>query len=418
MTGQFAFYHAGVVILLAMILGGGTQQGLWSDHLIQIAMLPSLFLGLPQLFANRLTIGARILALLILAVIVAQFIPVHREIHAGGKAISAGWAVFSPLPGASLEGGLYAISLLGFALFLARMNDEMQQRCLRFIAMGFIVNLAAGAIQLSFDQREAVSGILPFEITAGLFANENHFCAQIYAMIPLIAYLCLSRDRRMGAYFLFVGLIVALLFATGSRAGMAIAAALGVLCLAWFLSPRQAFAVKAALLAACVPLIAAALWVAQPNVLRQDQRVTFFSNTATAIGDHWLTGSGLGSFAEIYAGYEVAGDITRTHANHAHNEYLEVVLETGIAGGLLIALFCAIIAANGGRSPLAQAAFISVMALMLHSALDYPLRTYGVAVPFTWMVVVIASTRGAGEAARRRVGVQSPDFVGMEAKPI
>jgi O-antigen ligase len=324
--------------------------------------------------------------------------------------------MFSPLPGTSLESSLYAISLLGFALFLARMDDAMQQRCLRFILMGFIVNMAAGAIQLSFDRRAAVAGMLPFEITAGLFANENHFCAQIYAMIPLIAWFYLGRVRRIWAYVLFVGLIVALLFATGSRAGMAIAAGLGVLCLAWFLSPRPEFAGKALLVAACVPVLAASLWAAQPEALRQDQRTTFFSTTATAIGDHWLAGSGLGTFADIYAGYEPADDIMRTHANHAHNDYLEIVLETGIAGAALIFLFCAIIAANGGRSQLAQAAFLSVMALMLHSAVDYPLRTYGVAVPFMWMCVVIASAPGRAPAGQRRPAVQSPDFVGMESK--
>ena len=35
-------YYAGGVIMLALVLGGGTAQGLWTDHLLQIALL-----GLP-----------------------------------------------------------------------------------------------------------------------------------------------------------------------------------------------------------------------------------------------------------------------------------------------------------------------------------------------------------------------------------
>jgi hypothetical protein len=42
---------------------------------------------------------------------------------------------------------------------------------------------------------------------------------------------------------------------------------------------------------------------------------------------------------------------------------------------------------------LAEAAFIAIIALMLHSLVDYPLRTLGLAIPFAFFVAVILSTK-------------------------
>jgi O-antigen ligase len=196
---------------------------------------------------------------------------------------------------------------------------------------------------------------------------------------------------------------------------MAIASALAVLSLAWFLLARPGFAGKTLLLAASAPLFATALWIGNPGELSGDQRWTFFSTTWTAIGDHWVTGTGLGTFEAIYASYEAQQEISRTYANHAHNDYLEVILETGVAGGVLIALFAGIVLANGGRTKLSQAAFIAVAALMVHSMVDYPLRTLGVAVPFAWMCAVIASANaGSRRMPAARESAAPPEFVGIE----
>jgi O-antigen ligase len=416
MTGSLPFYYAGSVIVLAMLLGGGTQQGLWTDHLIELALLPALFAGLPHIFTNRLAPLAKALALLVLALVLVQFVPVRREIDPGAGVMLGGWGMFSPMPQASLESALFALPLLGFALFVARMDDEMQQRLLRFIVMGFFVNLVAGAIQLSFDERVVAGGMLPFEITAGLFANENHLSALIYAMIPLMAYFYIGRTgpRRAGIalYTLFAVLITGFLFAIGSRAGMAIACVLAVVSALWFVLERAGFATKAAAFAAAAAALALLAWLGGGSqALAGDARWVFFATTWQAIGDHWLTGSGLGTFTTIHAGYEAAGDMANTYANHAHNDYLEIALEAGIAGVLAIGLFLVAIVLHGGRSKLSQAAFIAVCAIALHSLLDYPLRTFALAVPFAWMSAVMLS---AGQPRKPMRLEQERDFVAYQ----
>jgi O-antigen ligase len=100
-------------------------------------------------------------------------------------------------------------------------------------------------------------------------------------------------------------------------------------------------------------------------------------------------GSGVGSFPSFYSTVEKPADLlTGTYANHAHNDFLELWLETGFMGPILLVLFLIwvggkAIAAwappNPNLPPLDQAlirASILVVFLLLgHSLVDYPLRT-------------------------------------------
>jgi O-antigen ligase len=111
-------------------------------------------------------------------------------------------------------------------------------------------------------------------------------------------------------------------------------------------------------------------------------RRAIWSNTIPAIKENWLTGSGISSFRRVYGRYEDRSDIDRTVTNHAHNDYLEIALETGVPGIILLIGFFIWWASRAiaiWRSPTvdryAQAATIASAALLIHSIVDYPLRT-------------------------------------------
>ena len=53
--------------------------------------------------------------------------------------------------------------------------------------------------------------------------------------------------------------------------------------------------------------------------------------------DHPWTGTGLGTLQVVFPPYETFYD--GRVVNHAHNDYLEALAETGVAGGLCCALF-------------------------------------------------------------------------------
>jgi O-antigen ligase len=286
--------------------------------------------------------------------------------------------------------------------------------------IGFFVNFVAGLIQLASGAGQINSDLLPFTISAGLFANENHFSTLIFMMIPLIAWFHLARNRRPAIYLLFVLLIVSFLFAIGSRAGMALSLALALLCSLWFMAPRAAFALKLAILLVAVAALGVSLRVfGLPGTIEGDLRSVFFATTLDAILDHLPLGTGLGTFTSIYPGYEPREAIIDVYANHAHNDYLEIMLETGMFGVTLVLFFFALILRHAGRTPLTQAAFIAVAAVALHSIVDYPLRTFAVATPFTLFAVLILSTVPDRRRSVRLPAESQPDFVAhRQGEPI
>ncbi|MGH9920222.1 MAG: O-antigen ligase family protein, partial [Nitrososphaerales archaeon] len=102
----------------------------------------------------------------------------------------------------------------------------------------------------------------------------------------------------------------------------------------------------------------------------------------------------------VYLALEPLGYVSPAYFNHAHNDYLELWLETGYAGAVLVGLFLAWLvwraarawsglAANRRRA-LAAACTVAIGVLLAHSALDYPLRTETSAVLLAFACGVIA----------------------------
>ena len=393
--------YAGALILLACILGGGTAQGLWSDHLIQIAMIPALFMGFSALMGNRLGKGANVLAIGILLLIGLQFLPFspQRDLIKPPSDIPV-MEFWTLSPFKSLDSVAFLAAIVGFGLFVATFTEAAQKRLIRFVFLGVVINFVISIIQLSYSGGTRMEGFLPFTITSALFANENHFSTLVFVAIPLIAWQLLSQSKRLIAFIAVTCLIVAILFAVGSRAGMAISASLALFSLLWFLLPDTKIVARILLLVTslCVVLTVLAFSDFQ-DVLDADLRSTFFKNTMAAISDYWLFGTGIGTFPIIYQQYEAVDDVIHVFANHAHNDYLEVFLETGVFGVLLFLLFLVLMARNMFRTPLSQAASLSILAILVHSGVDYPLRTMAIATLFATLSAILFSRDNRKEMA-------------------
>lgn len=392
------FLYCAIVILAALVLGGGTEQGLWTDHVLEIMMIPALFLGLGRLQETRLGGASKLLVMAVLILLAVQFLPVVRHIELGGVTnTDFVLGLLSQAPQKSLESALFTLSVIGFGCLIARMSDLDQERLLRVFIIGFMINVVAAIVQLSFDTQRSVAHLLPYEITAGLFANKNHLSSLIYCMIPVFAYRLLASKKAVFAYLAFTLLLVLFLIAVNSRAGLAIAGLIALLCFIWFVPYRISAGARLAATACLTVLVLLAGWVLDfDSTLKADLRSTIYANTLQAIGDHWLTGAGLGSFLYIYPPYEKLDQVLPVYINHAHNDYMELLLETGVAGLILVAAFYLIILRNFYRSRLTQAAFISIAALSFHSMVDYPLRTMAIAVTFAYFAAVIMSVKPFG----------------------
>lgn len=67
-----------------------------------------------------------------------------------------------------------------------------------------------------------------------------------------------------------------------------------------------------------------------------DGRVAFARNTTEAAKTFMPFGAGVGSFVPVYATFEKPQDLmSEGYANHAHDDFLEIWLETGAAGLIL-----------------------------------------------------------------------------------
>jgi len=141
-----------------------------------------------------------------------------------------------------------------------------------------------------------------------------------------------------------------------------------------------------------------------------DGRVAIVRNTISAAWAYTPFGSGLGTFVPVYQMFEKPSDIGVAFVNHAHNDLLELWLETGLPGLILLTIFvawfvCRVIAV--WRRPagldeirdmnigLARACSIVLLLLLVHSLVDYPLRTYAMASVAAFACAVLVRPAGA-----------------------
>jgi O-antigen ligase len=131
-------------------------------------------------------------------------------------------------------------------------------------------------------------------------------------------------------------------------------------------------------------------------------REDILRTTRKAIGDTMPLGSGLGSFVKVYRLYESPDRVTPEYVIHAHNDYAELTLELGFAGALLILAFLAwwVAAASSawrmaGGGPYARAASVASAAVLVHSLVDFPLRTAAISTAFAMCLGLLIDRRPA-----------------------
>jgi len=144
-------------------------------------------------------------------------------------------------------------------------------------------------------------------------------------------------------------------------------------------------------------------------------------------------GTGLGSFVPVYAAVEKRQDISEDYANRAHNDLAELLLETGAAGAVLLIAFLAWLAWRSYtvwvkpqrdtppvQLMLERSATLIVALILVHSLVDYPLRTMALGTVFAFMCAILASPVSAppiiNERPRRHTHLDEPPS--LPAEPV
>lgn len=427
------FYLCAFVIVCSLLFGGATRGGFLSDAILQLIATPLLLMSLWRLLDTPLTTQAR-LALGFCAALAAlpllQLIPLppwlwsflpNREVSAAAYDLIEQKRPWMPLSVAPHLTWLSALSLIvPLSVFLATLLLGYRERrwlSLMILAVGTL-SVFIGLIQVAQGPE---SGLRFYEITnpteaVGFFANRNHFAALGYVLILLAAAwtvnaAVIGRDRNRGKYdtasivaalgcFTLLVVLLAGEAMARSRAGLGltIVALFGAFALG--VSDRRVgagFTPRKIVLGATALGLLMTVQYTLYRILERfeadpltDARLSFVPTTLGAAKAYMPLGSGLGTFVPVYALFEKPEDtLVNAYANHAHNDAAELWLETGIFGILLAASFLcwfALRTVEVWRSPpppeatevdwsLARAATFIVTLLLVHSFIDYPLRT-------------------------------------------
>jgi O-antigen ligase len=332
--------------------------------------------------------------------------------------------------GASVYPYLTKIELLRWSayallLFLAVQSFQTKEQIKQFVwfllSLGFAVSLF-GIVQYFSSNGKIYWAVTPPAGTSpfGPFVNPNHFAGFVELVAPLgLALLFFpSRSReKVPLLLLFTIVPIGAVFVSASRAGI-IVVVLEFALLA-FLSRMHRMGRKQLLGATAIGLLAGGmvLWLGVTKALERfeqlahqgmsgELRVAMDEDTWRIFRDHPWAGTGLGTLIAVYPRYE--SFYNGTTVDHAHNDFLELLADTGLVGGLCGALFVGLlfrpgfanfqVAAGGSARALVAGPLVACVGMLLHSLVDFNLHIPSNALIF--LVLASLATIRTNEALR------------------
>jgi len=124
------------------------------------------------------------------------------------------------------------------------------------------------------------------------------------------------------------------------------------------------------------------------TVSSSEIRFTIWQASWDVLKTYFPAGAGFGSFADVYKAGEPLATLEPSYINHAHNDFIEIVMDGGVpalallVAGLaifLVRLVRVVMAYDGKDGGLALAGGVIMSVLILASASDYPLRVPSIA---------------------------------------
>lgn len=416
----FLFLNGGYFVL-CLALGGGTQQGFFSDAILQLLGLPLLVVALLRLPSIAIPRVPLFVLCLVVALPLAQLVPLSPAIWTSlpGReelvrayetaGVSLPWLPISLSPNVTWRSAVSLIPPMTLFLSLLSLSDRMRRAIVVVMLIFAFVAVVLGLLQVMGGTE---SPLRFFAVTnasraVGFFANSNHQAALLYCAIPFAAayaiQLAQSDGRYRGILLFLVAILLASLFvgiaATRSRAGLALAIVAGLCSITLLFGKGRPLATKVLGAAVGANLIAAFI-AFQFGFLGIEQRFqaegglgNFRSKisevTVQALQANLPFGTGFGTFVPLYERFEPRTLLGDKYINRAHNDWLEIGLEGGLPAAAVGLIFLAWFTVSGLRlwlkSPdaavseiehgLARAGWIAILLLLAHSLVDYPLRT-------------------------------------------
>jgi O-antigen ligase len=225
----------------------------------------------------------------------------------------------------------------------------------------------------------------------GSYVNHNHYAGLMELLLPLALVLALdssSRREKRGLLACATVIMAASVFLSGSRGGMiAIIVEMIFLGVIWMVqfSPRKSATIFVLF---CIATALFLAWVAPRELgsrmtdIHDPARLLIHHDSIPMFLAHPLLGSGLGTFATVFPHYRVFYD--GFVWDNAHDDYLELLLETGLIGFGIGIWFLVVLYRDGLRNlasirnsstaRIKLAALAGCTGLLAHSFLDFNLH--------------------------------------------
>jgi O-antigen ligase len=319
---------------------------------------------------------------------------------------------------------LFAYAMLLFLASQAFRRAEDWRVFVWFVmSFGFLVAVVGILQHLTFNGklywfREMRYGGIPF----GPYVNRNHFAGFAELVIPVaLVPLVLGKVRRERwfAVAIFALLPIVAIFLSASRGGiLSFAAELGVLALLLVLRRTGGPHV----FAGGVVLLLAFLLVSWLGVRQILERFSSMQSLEVTVGkrasmrqdawhifrEHLWTGTGLGTLPIVFPAYETLYD--GKIVNHAHNDYLEMLADTGLAGALCCAWFLGVlffvslrqvlINDNSFAAAVHLSGLVACCGFLVHSLVDFNLHIPGNALLFFLMALLSTASMPQNSSKR------------------
>lgn len=446
-TPRLSFSLLMVLLVILLVAGGASRADALGQIVVRAAawgavIVVVLFAQVPSASARRQARPVALLLAAAAALATLQLLPLPAVLWQAlpGRALlseaaaASGqpqpWRPWSIVPGATLNALSSLIVPAAMLVLLTGLEADERRRLPGFLLGLVTASTLVGLLQISgatFDNpfiNDTVGEV------GGSFANRNHF-ALFLALGCLLAPAWAfwdgagSRWRSLAALGLVV-LFVLTILATGSRAGLllgVLAAGLGLILARqgvgtalrhyprWmiFLLVVGAMAVVAAFVAISIAADrAAAVQRALTLDAGQDIRGRALPTVLEMIRLYFPMGSGLGGFDPLFRAHEPFDLLKLTYFNHAHDDVLEIVLQTGIFGLLLLlaaVLWWAWVSVSAWRSDAVAGGISrklgsgSLLLILIASLFDYAARTPMImgmiTVAGVWLCVPSEARRGS-----------------------
>ena len=429
MTRNITFWATAALLILALLVGGAGQNFPLLEMLLDLAALGVGGVLVWQQRPERLTKLARCAWALMAAIVLLpllQLVPLPPAVWQAlpGRELPAqidtglGLHIWRPLT-LDIEGTVRAaLSLIPACVLFAaclRLHSAERGKLLLIVGAFAVVNAILGIAQLvtGGSMTPYPSSHLGYPI--GLFVNRNHNAVFLLLSMPVIAALSARRMQTTDSKIPYlVGALAALtivgvvIIATTSRMALALLplALIGSLALLFFRQSFLRLAVPSTLALAAVAGAISCVGGFNRNLARfsslHDGRFNYWDDVSWALHHYGLAGTGFGTFVPVYQTAESLAGISPAILNHAHNDFIEIVLEGGIPGIVLLLVFFGIVASAAiqltrkrfdfNRASLSLAAALGIMLVILFSLVDYPLRMPAIGCTFALLCACLLPT--------------------------